>query len=155
MLLKTVIPLLRFNYGLSEDGVLRNLDTGKTLKPCMSVRGYACYGLYKTGAVTYATYTRAQLLALAFIPNPERKPQVDHIDGVKTNDALSNLRWSTMEENLQLDSSRSGQRMMPMSDVLTYRQRHMRGETWKSIAKSAGYEGRVRSFSMTVQCRKV
>jgi hypothetical protein len=38
------------------------------------------------------------LVALAFIPNPEGKPTVDHIDGNKKNNHVSNLRWATMEE---------------------------------------------------------
>ena len=40
-----------------------------------------------------------RLLAKAFIPNPEGKPYVDHIDGNKQNNDLSNLRWATYIEN--------------------------------------------------------
>lgn len=41
-----------------------------------------------------------RLLALAFIPNPENKPQIDHIDGNRSNNQLDNLRWCTGSENM-------------------------------------------------------
>lgn len=47
------------------------------------------------------TYMIHRLVALAFIPNPDSKPDVNHIDGNKANNHFSNLEWVTKSENTQ------------------------------------------------------
>lgn len=46
-------------------------------------------------------YRVNRLLAQAFIPNPYKLPQINHKDGVKTNNKLANLEWCTVSDNLR------------------------------------------------------
>lgn len=60
-------------------------------------RRYCYYDLCKEGIINRVSGHR--LVAIAFIPNPYKKPQVDHIDTNPTNNCLYNLRWCTAREN--------------------------------------------------------
>lgn len=71
----------------------------RILKLRKSDCGYIRVGLWKAQRAFYKSVHR--LVAEAFIPNPENKPQVNHKDGNKNNNKVSNLEWSTCSENLK------------------------------------------------------
>ena len=70
---------------------------GLVLKPCQRTDGYLIVGLTKDNKRENVAIHR--MVALAFIPNPENKPCIDHIDGNKHNNHKENLRWCTQKEN--------------------------------------------------------
>lgn len=74
------------------------LIKGKLLKS-VTVGKYKGITLYKNN-VGKSTRTH-RLVAEAFIPNPDNKPQVNHIDADKANNNLSNLEWVTISENIK------------------------------------------------------
>lgn len=75
----------------------KNTEVGKILKPRLTRTGYELIRICKNG-VPLAT-TMHRIVAQAFIPNPENKPEVDHIDGNRQNNHADNLRWNTVKEN--------------------------------------------------------
>lgn len=67
------------------------------LKPYITNKGYLKVDLYKEGQRQKLYVHR--LVAIAFIPNPEDKPQVNHKDGDRTNANVNNLEWMNNSEN--------------------------------------------------------
>ena len=60
---------------------------------------YISKSLFKEGVSK--SHTIHRLVALAFIPNPENKPHINHIDNNTYNNHVSNLEWVTQKENLK------------------------------------------------------
>lgn len=84
------------NFG-NIKGVVRSGSTGKPLHPQMNNNGYMTIHLYNHPKHKVTTVHR--VVATAFIPNPENKRTVNHIDGNKKNNRVDNLEWATHGEN--------------------------------------------------------
>lgn len=78
-------------YQISNIGRFRNQN--KILKAYLGRCGYYYVSVWDKRKLLH------RLIADAFIPNPDNKPQIDHINGIKTDNRISNLRWATHFEN--------------------------------------------------------
>lgn len=83
-------------YEVSNRGEVRNKKTGHIKSPVF-VHGYLCVTLFGNGRAVRTGVHR--LVANAFISNVDNKPQVNHKDGDKSNNAVENLEWVTASEN--------------------------------------------------------
>ena len=85
-------------YQVSNLGRMKRVITGRILKSGKNRGGYLYVNLCKNGK--YKTHKIHRQVAQAFIPNPENKPEINHIDEDKSNNVISNLEWSTRKENV-------------------------------------------------------
>ena len=85
------------HYEVSNRGDIRNKHNGRLLIPKVDRYGYLYLGLRYKKPRKWLTIHRA--VAEAFIPNPENKATVDHINGNKFDNRPDNLRWATHGEN--------------------------------------------------------
>ncbi len=85
------------NYMVSDHGNVKNNKTGRIKKVNAHKDGYIQISL-KLNKVEYKKRVH-NLVANAFIANPDEKACVDHIDNIKSNNNINNLRWATCSEN--------------------------------------------------------
>jgi len=127
------------NYVIYESGKVINMTTGKDVSICVHKHGHHVVRLWHNNKTKLFNLYR--LLAIHFIPNPQSKPQVNHIDGNRLNYALSNLEWVTQSENMKHAynngltggtferGSKHSQRKLSLQDI--YDIRNLRGKGFR------------------------
>lgn len=145
-------------YAVSSFGVIQSLPreevvkssrtgghvrcrSGRIMKTRVGLNGREFVALRKGSNVRMSQVHR--LVAEAFIPNPEDKPEVNHKDGNPLNNHVDNLEWCTRRENIQhaiengltLRGQKVGTSKLVESDVIVISLRLLSGETQTSIAK--------------------
>ena len=81
---------------IRSDGKVRTFK-GAILSGTKHNKGYRDVVLTRGGVST--RYLIHRLVALAFIPNPDNKPELDHVNTIRTDNRVENLRWATRKEN--------------------------------------------------------
>lgn len=91
-------------YEVSNLGNIKSLRSGKLLKQANNREGYKLVSLTKNGKSK--AFSVHRLVALAFIPNPENLPEINHKDETHDNNCADNLEWCTRKYNLNYGTYR-------------------------------------------------
>lgn len=122
-------------YRVSDTGEVFSIRAGRVLKPIVGNMGYVYVHLCKGKNGTKVKRLH-RLVAEAFIPNPLKLPQVNHIDGDKSNNAVSNLEWCTGLDNMRhsivtglrnLNGDKNPSAKLSAEEVLEIRAKYVRG----------------------------
>lgn len=90
-------------YSVSDSGRIMKNSTRKLMKPSKKPNGYMQINLFTGDGRRKKEYVH-RLVALTFLPNEDGLPEVNHRDGVRDNNSLSNLEWVTRKENVEKSS---------------------------------------------------
>ena len=109
----------------------------KLLSPKLNSDGYYAYALCKNGKMYY--FLAHRLVAQVFIPNPDHKSCVDHINTNRTDNRVENLRWCTSQENQNNPLSIVKHRIASSKPVIQYTKDDYMLKVWDN-ATIAGEE---------------
>ena len=125
------------NYQISNLGNVWSKKTKKVLKPYLTNRRYLTVGFWCNGKKKRLSVHR--LVAMAFIPNPKELPEVNHVNGIKTDNNLNNLEWSSRSSNV-IHAFRTGLQKTKLSEklVLKIRQYRKQGYSLREVGKLLG-----------------
>ena len=129
-----------------EDMQVSNMGRFARISTDSLISGYQTTGGYVTIDFSgQGTFSAHRLIAETFIPNPENKPEVNHKDGFKTNNAVSNLEWVTPLENMRhaiatgLKTFKSGEdhhrTALTSGQIALCDEMHSLGMTYKEIGE--------------------
>lgn len=131
-----------FDYEINEEGIVRRILSKRIKKSFLRKDGYIGIQLYKskTKPISFQLH---RLIAIAFIPNPNNLPFINHKDSNRQNNDISNLEWCTKQENVihgyisgfaSNRGSKNGFSKLNEQQVLEIRKKKTEGLTHQQLA---------------------
>lgn len=129
------------NYEITIKGEVFN-NKGVKLKPQILPSGYIGLNLVSNGK--RSKFLLHRLIAEKYIPNPENKPCVNHINGIKSDNRVENLEWVTYKENCEhrnnvlnkhVRGEKCGTAKLKNKDAHDIREKYNTGKTLRQLAK--------------------
>lgn len=144
-------------YKISNKGKVYNLKRGKLLKPLENTQGYLMVMLYNKDFRKRCYIHRFVLIAFRGLPSFNEETR--HLDGTKTNNQLSNLKWGTKKENWKdrkrygnnLQGEKNGKSKLKVCDVLTTRKKYNKGV--KRRVLSERFKVSTHQISLIIHCK--
>ena len=135
---------LSINEGYSNTKYYKPISRQRILKQGIAKIGYGSGYAYLRPRIkgTYKSIAVHRLVAKMFVPNPENKEQVNHIDGNSLNNSSSNLEWVTAKENINhaWDSGLVKRDAVRVNDavILSVKRLSQKGVSMKDISERIG-----------------
>lgn len=129
------------NYEITINGEVIN-NKGKKLKPQLLPSGYIGFNLVCNGK--RSKFLLHRLIAQKYIPNPQNKPCINHINGIKSDNRVENLEWVTYKENCEhrnnvlnkhVRGEKCGTSKLKNNDAIDIREKYKTGKTLKQLSK--------------------
>lgn len=128
------------NYFVSNLGNVKNVQTGRNIKPYLSKRGYYYVRFYKRGGgATGTDILLSRIVAELWLENPEAKREINHKDGNKANNAVANLEWCDRKENI--DHARSTRLLKSNKPIRAVNTNTLEVYDFYSIGNAAAFFG--------------
>lgn len=127
--------LMHHGYVIQSNGVIIS-KAGKPLSHHINKQGYFTLNLRIHSRLIHHRVHR--LVAISFIPNPSNLPQVNHIDGDKSNNDVSNLEWVSDQDNHDHARRLGLKGKLSDEDILSIKELIKSGKLQKDIASIFG-----------------